>query len=172
MSCGLRVKRAPPKETERVVEILEEATQWVYEIGQSVWRPGQFRDTAGPMRLALDKSIEQGHVYLGFVGDESAGTFILQPDDPIFWPDAPDDALYIHKLAVLRRFAGRGVGRELIAWADGQAVRAGKEFLRLDTPTENPVLRRYYEEMGFENRGEVTRGVSVVLYERKAGHRG
>jgi len=87
--------------------------------------------------------------------------------DERFWPRAARDALYIHKLAVARRFAGLGVGRAMVEWSADRARARGKRFLRLDCPRDDDVLRRYYERTGFVHRGDLTsRGFEASLYER------
>ena len=94
-------------------------------------------------------------------------TMTLQWQDELFWPDAPDDAGYVHRLAVASDAHGRGIGRDLLRWAEREALARGKRFLRLDTSAENPSLRRYYEGAGFELKDERMVGRwNVVLYER------
>lgn len=85
-----------------------------------------------------------------------AATVCLQWADPTFWPGADDDAVYVHRLAVKRSYAGRGIGERLLDWAAERAVEAGRAFVRVDCMTENAALRRYYEVLGFQHRGDVS----------------
>jgi len=66
-----------------------------------------------------------------------------------------DDALYVHNLVVRRAWSHRGLGHQLLAWAEQQTAIAGRTFLRLDCFANNPILRKYYENAGFEDRAEV-----------------
>jgi ribosomal protein S18 acetylase RimI-like enzyme len=74
---------------------------------------------------------------------------------------------YIHAVAVRREHAG--IGRALIAWAERAVRDAGRPFLRLDCMRDNARIRRYYEELGFERRGDVVVGdhFDASLYEKR-----
>ena len=61
----------------------------------------------------------------------------------------------MHKLAVRRDRAGRGIGAAVVEWANAEAAEAGREFLRLDCLCDNPRIRDYYEDLGFEHRGDL-----------------
>jgi GNAT superfamily N-acetyltransferase len=88
-------------------------------------------------------------------------------DDPMYWGDRPPDAFYVHKLAVRRDQAGRGIGAAVVEWANAEAAEAGREFLRLDCLGDNPGIRDYYEGLGFEHCGDlVLGGRNMSLYER------
>jgi GNAT superfamily N-acetyltransferase len=51
---------------------------------------------------------------LAWDGSDPVGTMLVATTDEDFWPeDAPGVALYVHKLAVARRAAGRGVSQAL-----------------------------------------------------------
>ena len=68
-------------------------------------------------------------------------------EDPEFWPDAlKGEAAYLHKLAVRRTHAGRGVSSALIEACRHAARTQGCAKLRLDC---HPNLRGLYERLGF-----------------------
>jgi GNAT superfamily N-acetyltransferase len=144
-----------------VAALLDEATIWVNELGFSQW-PLPFP----PDELAA--AVERGEVYV--VEDEegeAVATVTILRDDPTYWPDSPPDALYVHKFAVRRDRAGRGIGSAVVEWANAEAAEAGREFLRLDCLGDNPGIRDYYEGLGFEHRGDlVLNGLNMSLYER------
>jgi len=86
-------------------------------------------------------------------------TLTLQWSDPQFWGDGPavadGDAGYMHRLAVRRSCAGKGIGYRLLDWADMHVQANGGSRLRLDVATENGPFRRYYEAAGFVHRRDV-----------------
>ena len=49
-----------------------------------------------------------------------------------------------------------GLGRAMLEWAEAATRAKGRPFVRLDTAFGNPRIRAYYEELGFEYRGEKT----------------
>jgi ribosomal protein S18 acetylase RimI-like enzyme len=70
--------------------------------------------------------------------------------DPIVAKRAVEDAYYVYTVASLMRPESRGVGRSLITWAVDRARELGVSYLRLDCWASNPLLRAYYENLGFE----------------------
>jgi len=149
-----------------VVRILDEAAGYSRALSGGGWRPGQFQEEMADGGL-LAQAFERGDVHLAWDGDRPVATVTLQWMDELHWPGAPQDAGYVHRLAVARHAHGRGIGRALIGWAEDQARARGMRFLRLDTSARNTVLRRYYEDQGFQLRGErAIETWTVVLYER------
>jgi len=79
-----------------------------------------------------------------------AGCMILMDHDPLFWPEIEKGrSLYIHKLAVKRFAAKKGVSAALIDYAKAESVRRGADDVRLDTGADRPKLRKFYEDAGF-----------------------
>ena len=157
----MNVKRARHEDADTVAELLDEATVWVGELGFEQWPLPFPRDE-------LAEAIDRGEVYVVEGEDDGpVATLVLLQDDPQYWGDRPQDALYLHKFAVRRDRAGRGVGAAVVEWANAEAAEAGREFLRLDCLCDNPRIRDYYEDLGFEHRGDlVLNGRNMSLYER------
>jgi GNAT superfamily N-acetyltransferase len=141
--------------------LLDEATVWVGERGYEQW----------PLPFPRDEiaaAVERGEVYVAELDGDAVATVTLLWDDPLYWPDEPADAAYVHKLAVRRSCSGRRIGQTIVEWADRAAAGAGRDFLRLDCLQDNPGIRAYYERLGFEHRGDLVvneRGMSI--YERR-----
>jgi GNAT superfamily N-acetyltransferase len=143
-----------------VGELLDEATVWVGERGYEQWPLPFPRDE-------LAAAIERGEVYVAELEGEPVATVTLLWDDPMYWGERPADAGYVHKLAVRRACAGQRIGSAIVEWADKTAAAAGREFLRLDCLRDNPGIRSYYEQLGFEHRGDlVVNGRNMSIYER------
>ena len=94
-------------------------------------------------------------------------TFVLVEDDPLFWKDIrPNESVFIHKIAVDRRFARQGFGVQILDFAKGLALERGKYFLRLDTDVHRVPVRALYERYGFHWAGELrVHDFDCVLYE-------
>jgi GNAT superfamily N-acetyltransferase len=57
----------------------------------------------------------------------------LDLEDPLFWPEIErGSSVFVHKLAVRRRWAKQGVSTALLAFARERALRLGRRYLRLD----------------------------------------
>jgi len=157
----VNVRRAQQEDALTVAGLLDEATVWVNDLGFSQWPLPFPRDQ-------LAAAIDRGEVYVVESEEgEGVATVSMLPDDPEYWGDQPPDAFYVHKLAVRRDQAGRGIGAAIVEWANAEAAEAGREFLRLDCLADNPGIRDYYEDLGFEHRGDlVLDGRKMSLYER------
>jgi ribosomal protein S18 acetylase RimI-like enzyme len=163
VNAPLEVVRATESDVDEVLDLLAEAAAWLRERSIEQWPPRFPREQ-------IAASVARGETYLARSGDVTAATIALQWDDSFFWGERSPDAGYVHRVAVRRPFAGRGLGVELLDWADGRIAARGRRYLRLDCKAENPRLRAYYERLGFEHRGDVERGTwRASLYERRCG---
>jgi ribosomal protein S18 acetylase RimI-like enzyme len=157
----LDVRRAGLADVDEIVAVLSEAARWLLSRGIRQW-PDPFP------RERVERLVRRGDFYLARLGREPVATLALQWSDPTFWGEQPDDAGYVHALAVRRTQAGRGLGARLLDWAEAEVVASGREFLRLDCLAENDALRRHYEGQGFEPRGEVAVDDLVAMrFERR-----
>src|SRR5437588_8748395 len=93
-SGTITIAQAQPLDIDIVISILEEAGQWLLERDIYQWLPGSFS------RDRIASSL--GQVYLAKQGEEAIGTLTLQWSDKLMWGDVPDDAGYIHRLAIRR----------------------------------------------------------------------
>lgn len=133
-----------------MLAVLEEAAEWLVTKGiEGPWRPGFFS------RQAFADQIVRSEVYVSRLGRETVGTITLQWKDELFWPGAPSDAGYVHKLAVRPAYLGRGFGLQMLEWASWTAKLAGKKFLRLNCLAANTKLRGYYEKARFIHVNDV-----------------
>jgi ribosomal protein S18 acetylase RimI-like enzyme len=163
VSDALEVRRAGPEDVDEIVDILSEAARWLSARGITQW-PDPFP------RDRVEALTQHGNFHLARLDSRTVATLALLWSDPTFWGEQPDDAGYVHALAVRRAHAGGGLGGRLLEWAEEQVSAAGREYLRLDCRAENGGLRRYYERHGFEPRGEVAVDeFTSALYERRCG---
>lgn len=140
---GGNVIRVGPEFAGEALGILREAAAWALGRGVDVWTDAQLREQD------LLAAADLGQLLMGFSGDRSAATMLLQSSDPVYWPDAaPHTALYLHKIAVRREFAGRGWLTRLIDFAVSDARDLGIRRLRLDTLCRSP-LEGLYVRHGF-----------------------
>ena len=129
--------------------------------GEPLWP----ENSLTPERLARHYPPECWRV--AWRGDTPLACLCLLDADPLFWPDdTPDDALYLHKLAVHPDMQGQGLSDHMLRDAVRETRERGRRWLRLDTATARPKLRAIYEDFGFQHVGERTvGGFDVTLYQ-------
>jgi GNAT superfamily N-acetyltransferase len=141
---GVQVRRATEVDAALVESILREAAEWLTRRGIPLWLESELL----PDDIA--RHAREGRYFIAEVEGEPAGTMRFEHDDPDFWPDVVQgESAFVHRLAVRRRFAGRGVAAALLAYAAERARASGCRFLRLDCDAARPRLKALYEGFGF-----------------------
>lgn len=82
-------------------------------------------------------------------------------EDAYFWPEVlPGTSAFVHKLAIRRAWAKRGVSTELLSYARSRTRELGRAHLRLDCVADRKGLRDLYEGFGFALHSVVEIGAS------------
>jgi GNAT superfamily N-acetyltransferase len=157
MIGDIQIRQATFLDAESVAGILNEASQWLVGAGIPLWREGEL-ETA---HIITD--IRAGLFFLAVSSEVPAGTVKFQLEDPIFWPDKPEqDAAYLHRLAIRRRHAGTGLSAAILRWAVNHTHTLGRQYLRLDCLASRPHLRAIYERFGFQYQDDRQVGPYLV----------
>ena len=126
-------------------QVLQDVSQWLENTQQGLWKPQQFSSD-----WAL-RHLEKHELVILKVGDKVAATMLLLLEDADFWEDYPSSkAVFVHKLAVARAFAGQGLARALLEFAALEARRLGRAWVRLDS-AKRQVHWCLYTSAGFEH---------------------
>jgi GNAT superfamily N-acetyltransferase len=142
-----------------------EAARWLIDRGEPLWGD---EETSGE---ELERVARAGELVVARSHADLCACMYLHNEDRVFWPDVPPgEALYLHRLAVARHYAGRGVSLTMLDWAAREARRTGRDFLRLDCEPR-PKLLALYQRAGFVpiDAGPIQVGRHfVVRHERPA----
>ena len=149
MTAETQIRQATPRDIEVVSDILKEAAGWLQQANMPLWQETELQ----PASIAAD--VHAGLFFLAEHSGNPAGTVKFQLEDPLFWPDVPpQEAAYIHRLAICRAYAGTGLSTTLLNWAAERAKTLGFRYLRLDCVAARPRLRAVYERFGFEHHSD------------------
>ncbi len=140
----LMLRRAADSDREDVLEILDEAAQWLASIGVRQW-PSPFP------RVTVDRDLEHNAVWIAVLGGRTVATASVLTTDPLFWGDVGGDAWYLHRLAIRRSVAG--LGAAVLELVEREAATTGVECVRLDCGVG---LQDYYERAGYRLRSSVS----------------
>ncbi|MEK3707544.1 GNAT family N-acetyltransferase [Paenibacillus sp. FSL R7-0198] len=154
---GFQAVQAKPEDTEDVMSLLVETAEWLQSQGSSQWnallKGEDSHDTAGAIR--------RGDVFVFKKGADVAGMVILlvqpSPWDIHLWGSkahAEDGAIYLHRLAIRRKYAQSGLGRSILQWSSSGIHFEGKHTFRLDCGASNATLNAFYARNGYTFLGE------------------
>ncbi len=154
---NIEIRVAKAAEASIVQAILAEAVSWLDESGRPMWWMDEIRPDV------IFPDVSAGLFALAWSGPEAVGTVKFQLEDPVYWPDlAAGTSAFVHRLAVQRRFAGGDVSSALLSWALREALRHGRNTLRLDCDADRPKLRQVYERFGFRYHSDRRVGPYLV----------
>lgn len=129
--------------------------------GRGLWSAAEL----SPERVLRDAAAGLFHVASD--GGQLAGVMKFELEDAHFWPEVPPGtSAFVHKLAVRRAWAKKGVSTELLSYARTRVRQVGRAHLRLDCVADRQGLRKLYEGFGFVLHSVVQIGAtSYARYE-------
>jgi len=160
-------KQAKPSDTGAVMDLLRQTALWLKEQGSTQWSALlEGEDSHG-----TEQAVERGDVFIFKHGERVVGMVMLlqQPSDwdvDLWGDDGHEQAIYVHRLAISRAYAGKQLGRKIMEWVESGIAFVGKTRIRLDCIAENSTLNRFYNSLGYEYRGLSETGFSK--YEKPA----
>jgi len=140
---SLVIARAGMEAVPETNALIHEAAAWLVAKGEPLWGPNEtsYED--------LVQVTQSGELVIGRIGGELVACMYLHNEDKLFWPqDPPREAFYIHRLAVARKYAGRGYADAMLTWAADETRRERRRYLRLDCEPR-PKLLAFYSNAGF-----------------------
>lgn len=140
----ITIEQASVDDIPVIEDILLDVVNWLDSTGNSLWTQEQ----VSWQRLSRHYSAE--NFYIAYLDGEAVGCMALVDYDPAFWPDIKKgESLYIHKLAVKRSGAGKGVSNYLIHFAKKECRNRNIKYIRLDCHQFRDKVRKLYENEGF-----------------------
>ncbi|WP_323815549.1 GNAT family N-acetyltransferase [Cellvibrio sp. NN19] len=124
-------------------EILKKVIERLDNHGKSLWSS----DQVDPAHLQKQYKLDELHFFSSENG--VIGMLFIQKDDPLFWPEVfPYESYFIHKLAVLPQFMGKGYGHRILDAALELARANRVKYVRLDCDPRVE-LTSFYQNYGF-----------------------
>ena len=145
-----------------VLGLIEDARDWLWTKETDQWATPWPNEKARDARVL--KGLQSRTTWLVWDGDIPAATVtITTRKNAAVWSkpgctcDLGERAVFAHRLITSRKYAGLGLGTELIDWAGLRGQRLyGAKWVRIDVWRTNEGLHNYYIERGFEPCGFCT----------------
>lgn len=143
-----RIMPASAVEVHGIWSLRREREDWLAERGIDQWPVGDMTEKT----IAGQVSRGEWHVMHDDDGAVAAALRVLW-EDPDYWPDRPEESVFVHGLMVGSSLAGRGAGGRLLDEATAIGAARGARWLRLDCPADSEKLMAYYASRGFQRVG-------------------
>lgn len=155
----MRIARAEPADLPTVLGLIEDARDRLKMKDTDQW------DRPWPDEQARDarvlRGLQGGKTWIVWDEDIPAATVTITPRmNPAVWStpgcecDLAERAVFVHRLITAMKYAGLGLGTEMIDWAGLRGRRLyGAKWIRLDVWSTNKGLHDYYLKRGFESCG-------------------
>lgn len=150
---GLVLRQASAGDVTAVRNLVAEASWWLRTKGTDQWARPWPDENGRSTRIA--GAIKAGRIWIIWDDARPIATITASPNHHEIWPveNRRDVAVYVRRLVVSRdrRYAGKGLGAQLLDWAGLRASREyGARWQRVDVWTTNTRLHDYYRDQGFE----------------------
>jgi protein-tyrosine phosphatase len=162
----VKIEPAIAADAEALLVMRERLSAWLAIRGVVQWQPG----TLSVARLR--EQIASNTVFVGRLNHHLVGSFTLTDEDERIWGVDATSAAYVHRLMVDRRWAHRGFGAALLAWAEEHCRANAKTHVRLDCVEINNTLVEYYRSAGYNEvrrvflEGFLPHQGGLVLFEK------
>ncbi|MBE7170039.1 MAG: GNAT family N-acetyltransferase [Williamsia sp.] len=98
----------------------------------------------------IKADIKNGLLFKLICHNETAGVFSICFSDALIWRERETgNAVYLHRIVINRKFAGRKMFNKVLAGAIQLAKSRGLNYIRMDTWAENDRIIAYYKSYGF-----------------------
>ena len=140
----IEIVTASQRDIPVIENILMDTVLWLNSVGQPLWHANQITWSK------LSENFSYDNFVIVLLDGKPSTCMAVVDYDPVFWPNiAKGQSLFIHKLAVKRFAAGKGLSDALINHAKSMCLNMGISSLRLDCHSLIPKLRNVYKRNGF-----------------------
>lgn len=161
---NLDIRFISNNEIDIFLRFLTKIARWLNENDKEMWSIDRLEKD---IFLKNNKNFE---CYLGYIDDVPVASVILRESDEFMWPNVKvNETIFVGKLGVDRAYSGRGIGRYMLDFAQNEAIKRNKKYLRLDCYANRQYLCYLYEDYGFKlvEKKEMKKNLFAALYELK-----
>ena len=159
VTAPMLIAKATAADLDAVLGLIKEASDWLGRKKTDQWeKPWPTREERDARVLA---GLKNEKTWIVWDGDQAAATVtIAAKANRAVWSKPgcecklEEKAVYAHRLITARKYAGSGLGAELIDWAGLRGRRKNRaRWIRIDVWSSNVALHNYYLNSGFKRCG-------------------
>lgn len=150
----MQIRQAKPSELNAIMEVYQSCVKGMIALGIDQW------DESYPNRHIIQQDLELGDYYVGLINEEIvAGIKIDHKQDPSYltinWADKTNNFMVVHRLCSKTSVWGKGIGKQMMKFAEKLAKEKGCISMRLDTYINNPKAISFYKHIGYKQLGHI-----------------
>ena len=157
----MQIKNNQLKES---TEIIREAAKWLINNKNEMWKLEEITEEK------IEKSYKKEDIYVGYINNEPAITFILQWEDNEFWPNIPNNtSAFLHKIAISRKYSGNNLLKMALIEIENICKNKDVYEIRLDCDPNRIKLCNVYENLGFirVDKKRLNNKIDVAYYKKE-----
>ncbi len=150
----MNIRKAKTNELNQIMGVYHSCVKGMIDLGIDQW------DESYPNREVIEKDIEIGDYYVGIINDEIvSGIKIDTKQDPTYlaidWQDKTNNFMVVHRLCVKTSVWSKGIGKQMMEFAENLALENKHISMRLDTYINNPKAIAFYKRIGYKQLGHI-----------------
>ena len=148
------ISQAKPQDLDAIMEMYASCVQGMLALGIDQW------DESYPNRTIIEQDLKEGCYYIGLIDNEIvAGMRVDDIQDPTYlnieWVDKSNNFMVVHRLGSKTKVWSKGVGKQMMTFAEKLAIEKGCSSFRLDTYSHNPKAMDFYKKLGYKQLGHI-----------------
>jgi ribosomal protein S18 acetylase RimI-like enzyme len=150
----MKIETASMKDLKSISSLYTTVTKHLRKNGVTQW------DHFYPNRFVIRKDLKSGQLHAIMEDGFCVGAVVVNGDQSakyasLPWNDQEGRPAVIHRLAVHPDSQCKGIGKQLILYAEEWAISEGYTSIRLDAYTANPAAIAIYERAGYRPVGQI-----------------
>ena len=148
----MKITLATPENLDAIMEMYNSCVQGMLALGIDQW------DESYPNRTIIEQDLKEGCYYIGVLDHEIiAGMRVDKIQDPTYlnvnWTDKSNNFMVVHRLGSKTKVWNKGIGKQMMDFAENIAIESGCSSFRLDTYSHNTKAIEFYKKLGIRGIG-------------------
>lgn len=148
------IKQAETQDLDAIMEMYASCVEGMLALDIDQW------DESYPNRAIIEQDLKDASYYIGILeGEIVAGMRVDNLQDPTYlnidWADKSNNFMVVHRLGSKTKVWNKGVGKQMMDFAENLAKEKGCSSFRLDTYSHNPKAIAFYKKRGYSQLGYI-----------------
>ena len=148
------IKQAEIQDFDAIMDMYASCVKGMLALGIDQW------DESYPNRKIIKQDLKDACYYIGVLKEGIvAGMRVDNLQDPTYlsidWKDKSNNFMVVHRLGSKTNVWNKGIGKQMMEFAENIAIESGCSSFRLDTYSHNPKAMEFYKRLGYQQLGHI-----------------